>query len=110
MRPQNEDGPIIPLTVGLNIYLKGREDPVNLLVTYEIPTRIFDTPGQELFDAMQVAVQYVLRTIDTVGEHRIIFSDERHAKFVFLINEVQGFSLMAPDEETFVKALEELGG
>ena len=88
------------------IYLKQREDPINFIATFDLRKEVL-REGQELEDMMQVAAQHILATIDVVGEHRLIFSDSKFNKFISMTEEVQGISIMAPEEETL---LQQLGG
>lgn len=55
---------------------------------------------------MGIATQHLLATIDVVREHRHILSDGLQNKFIFLTDEVQAVSIMAPSNETLMHALE----
>lgn len=108
MRPRDvPEESTVSIDVILSVYLKDRDDPIQTPVTYEIPKDVLKDEGDELSDFMQVCLQHILQTIDTVREHRLIFSDRRFNKFIFLTDEVQGISILAPDEETILKALED---
>lgn len=109
MRQRDTDGgssDLLKHTVTYEIYLKGREDPVRTNATFEFKKEML-TEGQELEDFMQVAVNHLLTTIDIVREHRYMLSDERFNKFIALTDEMQAVSILAPDEETLLKALED---
>lgn len=106
MRPSNvPPDATVAIDVPLEIYLKGRDEAVNINVTYEIPTAVL-SEGDELQGVMQIGLSNILSTIDIVREHRLIFSDSRFNKFVFLTDEVQAIALLAPDADTVRKALE----
>ena len=107
MRPKGHEEEVkITITILEEFYLRYREDPVRVNVTYEIPVNLLEE-GDEVADVMSVALSQLLSTIDVVREHRIIRSDGHNNKFVFLTDEVQGVSILAPTEETVMKAIEE---
>lgn len=103
-RDNDSAGKVI-VNLTYEIYLKGREEPINQLVTFEIDPAHLDE-GQELDDFMQIAVKHALQTIDTVGEHRLIYSDERFNKGIYLTEHIQAITILAPDEAEFVRSLE----
>lgn len=106
---QRPNAPTIILDVPFEIYLKGREEPVHFLGTYAIPAEILsEAQDAKLNDVMQVVIQHILGTIDTVGAHRLILSDRRESKFVVLTDSIASISVLAPDEATILKALEQL--
>lgn len=109
MRERNnssEPSDLAAINMTFEVYLKHRESPVNVNATFEIRKEVLKD-GSELESLMQVAANHILSTIDVVAEHRLIFSDERFNKMFFMTDEIQAVSILAPDEETILKALEE---
>jgi hypothetical protein len=107
MKETNNNGdPKVRVNVDVLVYLKYREEPIRQLVTFELdPTHLDE--DQELEDFMQIALRHVLATIDVVREHRLILSDERFNKGVFLTEQIQAISILAPDEETLLGLLKD---
>lgn len=96
----------IVVNVDALIYLKYREEPVRQLVTFELDPAHLDA-GSELEDFMQIAMRHILQTIDVVREHRLILSDERFNKGIFLTEHIQAITILAPDESTLLGLLED---
>lgn len=89
-----------------SVYIKGREEPINVNTTFVINKETIDA-DQPMASLMEIATNHLLRTIDVVREHRYILSDGRHSTFVFMTDEIQSVSLLAPDEETLFAAMED---
>lgn len=107
MRERNgPGGETIQQTIQYEVYLRGREEPISLNVSFELRKELFEE-GQELDNLMQMATQHLLGTIDVVREHRWILSDEKFNKFVILADELQAVSILAPEEKTLMEALEQ---
>jgi hypothetical protein len=87
------------------IYLKHREEPINFNATL-VFNREHLKDGREMRDLMELAKGHVLSTIDIVREHRYILSNDRFDKAIFLTEEVQAITILAPSEETLQKTLE----
>lgn len=92
--------------VQYEIYLKGREDPVCALATFELNKEML-TEGRELEGFMEITTNHLLQTIDVVREHRFLLSDEKFNKFVVLTDHIQAVSILAPSEETLMRSLED---
>lgn len=87
------------------VYLKGRDEPVNFNATLQF-SREHLHEGTELQNLMDLAASHVLGTIDIVREHRYILSDRRFNKGIFLTDEIQAISILAPDEDHLKNILE----
>lgn len=107
LKPRGRDTDEETFTIDLSqeFYLKGRDMPISVNSTFEMRKDMLDE-GQEMEDVMGIATQHLLATIDVVREHRHILSDGNHNKFVFLTDEVQAVSILAPSKETLMHALE----
>lgn len=93
-------------TIVYEVYLKGRDEPVAVNATFELRKETLED-GKELEGMMQIATNHLMATLDVVREHRFILSDERFNKFVFLTEEMQAVSILAPDRDTLLEALED---
>jgi 1,2-phenylacetyl-CoA epoxidase PaaB subunit len=102
---KSEEDETFAIDVAEEVYLKGREEPVRVNTTFELRKDSInrETPVE---DVMGMATSHCLATFDVRAEHRYILSDQRHNKFIFLTDEVQGVSILAPDESTVLEALE----
>lgn len=105
-RDEDEEISTFSQEVGYEIYLAGREDPVRTVAAFELPKRMLEE-GKELESFMHVCTNHVLQTIDVVREHRFMLSDSRFNKFIALTDHIQAISILAPEEETLMKALED---
>lgn len=105
-RRDEEEIPIFSQEVAYEIYLAGREDPVQAMAAFELPKRMLEE-GKELESFMHIATNHVLQTIDVVREHRFMLSDARFNKFIAMTDHIQAISILAPEEETLMKALED---
>lgn len=92
--------------VSYEIYLAGREDPVRAMASFELPKAMLEE-GRELASFMDIATNHTLQTIDVVREHRLLLSDERFNKFIALTDHIQAISILAPAEDTLMKALDD---
>ncbi len=104
--PNNEATNKVKVNIDVEVYLVGREEPVRQVVTYELDPSHLDA-GEELEDFMQIAQRHILATLDVVREHRLILSDERFNKGIYLTEHVQAVTILAPDEDTLLAILEE---
>lgn len=106
MRERNapDDAEMVPIHLGYEFYLKGKEDPVHFAATFELRRDVL-VEDAELESFMDIAVKHVLGTLDTVGEHRLIFSDDHFNKFVAITDQVQAVSILAPSEEALLARL-----
>ena len=106
MNEDTESTSMVQVDITYLVYLKHREEPINFNATL-----VFDRghleEGFEVRDVMQLAQHHLLSTIDVVREHRFILSNDRFDKGVFLTDEIQAISILAPGEETLKKAMEE---
>lgn len=93
-------------TITYEVYLKGRDEPIAVNGTFELRKDMLED-GKELEGMMQVALNHLLATVDVVREHRFTLSDERYNKFVFMTEEIQGVSILAPSRESLMQALED---
>lgn len=107
MRQRNTDAldDLLRMTLPYEIYIVGREDPIRTTGTFEINKSIL-RDGEELESFMEIATNHLLQTIDVVREHRFMLSDERFNKTVVLTDHIQAVSIQAPDDATFMAALE----
>lgn len=94
------------IDVTYEIYLVGRDDPVSVNATFELRRDLMRT-GHEVEDFQEQAINYALRTIDIVREHRLILSDRFYNKFIFKTDELQAVSILAPSPENLIRMLEE---
>lgn len=109
MRQKGQDASeseLMVIDLPFEFYLKGRDDPVVIPTSWQIRREILNDEGDELMDFMQLCLLSMLEVIDTVGQHRIVLSDRKFNKSVILTDQVQGISLLAPEEETVLRALE----
>ena len=104
-RNNPEQTDVVAIHVMYEIYLKQRQEPVQVAATFAVNREHIRTETI-LEDFMQLATQHVLATVDVVSEHRIIFSDDHYNKFIFLTEEIQGISILAPTEETLLALVE----
>lgn len=88
------------------IYLRGRDEPVRVNTTFELQKEGIDK-DEPVASVMSFATSHLMSTIDVVREHRYMLSDRAHNKFVWLTDEIQGVSILAPSEETVLRAMEE---
>lgn len=108
MRPTNrdEDAVTFVMPVSYEIYLAGREDPVRAMAAFDLPRAMLEE-GKELASFMEITTHHVLQTIDVVREHRLMLSDERFNKFIAMTDHIQAISILAPTDDTLMKALED---
>lgn len=99
-----DEGTMFTQPVSYEIYLKGREEPVQALATFELPKEML-TEGRELESFMEITTSHVLQTIDVVREHRFMLSDERFNKYIVMTDHIQAISIHAPEEQTLMEAL-----
>lgn len=104
-RNSDQETETVEIDCQFEVYLKNRDDPILSIATFEIPREYFDK-DQELEDFMMVAYNHIRGTIDVVGNHRFDLSDSKLNKFVFLTEEIQAISILAPSKETVLAALE----
>lgn len=96
----------VTLDVHYEVYLRYRDDPILVLATFELDRSIF-TSADEPFDVfIRMAQGHVLGNIDT-HEHRLVFEDGKSNTGIGLTDEIQWISILAPEKETFERALEE---
>jgi hypothetical protein len=101
--PESEE--TVQIDVTYEIYLKHRDDPVNFNATFEVRKEAI-RPGSEVEDVMNMATSQVFATIDVVREHRFILSDRNFNKGIFLTDDIQAVSILAPSEERIMEAME----
>ena len=101
----NESTGKVVVNVTYLVYLKGRDEPVNQIVSFELDPDHLET-GAELESFMQIAIRHALSTLDVVREHRLILSDERFNKGIYLTDQIQAINILAPDEDNFLKLIE----
>lgn len=105
-RGKDETSETFTIDLDQLVYLRDREEPINVNTTFEIQRETMDA-DRPMECLMEIATNHLLRTIDVVREHRYILSDRRHNTFVFMTDEIQSVSLLAPDESTLFSAMEE---
>jgi hypothetical protein len=86
-------------------YLRGRDDPLHVPLTFNFKRELLDE-GVELADFQSVCVNTVLSIIDAKAGQRMVFSDRKFNKFVIVTDDVQAVSILAPAEETILRAIE----
>ncbi len=94
----DQDDEVEPLKceLGVQFLLRNRVDPLFCVITVNIhPEFLKDNGMEELLD---LAASHVLEEIDTVGMHRLVFTDARFNKHVILMSEIQAISILAPDK------------
>lgn len=101
----SESTDTITIDITYEVYLKGRDEPILTLATFELAREIF-TEGQEVQDVVRCAENHIRATIDVVSEHRWFVSDGSFNKSIFLTDQIQAISIHAPSRETVMKALE----
>lgn len=105
-RQNPSDADTVQIDITYLIYVEGRDEPINFNATFDIRKEVMKA-GSELEDFMQVALNHILATIDVVAEHRLILSDRRFNKAIFLTEKIEAVSILAPDEETLMGLFEE---
>jgi hypothetical protein len=105
-RRADETDETFSIDIPQEIYLRYRDEPIHINSTFELRKDSIDNPDAPLQEVMHMATSHLLSTIDVVREHRYILSDRRHNKFILLTDELQGVSILAPDEQTVKDALE----
>lgn len=86
-------------------YLRGRDDPLTVPLTFNFRRELLDE-GVELADFQSVCVNTVLAQIDAKAGMRMVFSDRMFNKFVIVTDDIQAVSILAPAEETILRAIE----
>ena len=106
-RGNGDDEPINTFTIDVEqeVYLRNRDEPVRVNTTFELLKESIDK-DEPVVSVMNFATHHLLNTIDVVKEHRYMLSDSRHNKFIFLTDQIQAVSILAPDEKTISAALE----
>ena len=105
-RKQDETDETFQIDIPQEIYLRHRDEPIHINSTFVLRKDSIEQPDSPLEEVMHMATSHLLSTIDVVREHRYILSDQRHNKFILLTDELQGVSILAPDESTVKEALE----
>lgn len=86
----------LPVDLMVEFKLKGREDALQCLIKVNISEEW--SAESSVHDLMNIAAQMVLEEIDTVGTHRLVFTDSRHSKHIILMDEIQAVLIHAPDK------------
>lgn len=106
LKDTEADTDVVALDISYELYLKHRDDPVRVLATFEIERANF-TSGSELETLIEFAFNHVRTVVDLREQHRFIVSDRMLNKSVFMADQIQGYSILAPERATVLKALEE---
>ena len=100
---ENEETFVIDLEQ--EIYLRYRDEPLRVNTTFELLKESINT-DEPVASVVNFATHHLMNTIDVVREHRYMLSDGRHNKFVFMTDDIQAVSILAPDEATVTSAME----
>jgi len=99
-----EGAQTVTLDVTLEVYLKNRPDPLNLVGTF-----YFNRDHLEDDDLVESFMGIVSNTIRSAVMDRssplLVLSDSLGNKFFLELNEVQAISALAPDPNTIVEAM-----
>jgi hypothetical protein len=94
--PHADDDEFLPVDLMVEFRLRQRDDPLYCLITVNVHPHW--AASKTVHDLMEVAGEMVLSEIDTVGTHRLVFTDQRHNKHIIILSEIQAVSILAPDE------------
>lgn len=92
-----EDVTVFTLDVDLEFFLRYREDPILVRTTFVMDREVLSDSDNPLETFMDYLESAVLSVLDTRGEERYVFSDERFNKRIISTAEIQGISILAPD-------------
>lgn len=89
------EGMPIYCTLGLNIWLKGKEDPMfaSMKVKFFNSSRPADI--EELTDTY---ANIILHQMDSRSSFALTLEDERENKFIIQLDQVQAFHVVAPEK------------
>ncbi|MDE2101185.1 MAG: hypothetical protein KGL39_28325 [Patescibacteria group bacterium] len=97
----------ITVRMQLEFYLRNRQDPLQVFSAFEVPRDALEDEEDPVDILMFYMESAILTVIDTRGEERMVFTDERNTKYVVMRDEIQAISALAPDLETILAALEQ---
>jgi hypothetical protein len=91
----DEEG-VLSCELGVQFMLRNRVDPLFCVIVVKIQPQYLEEHG--LAELLDLAVEHVLEEVDTVGMHRLVFTDSRFNKHVIFTSEIQAISVLAPDK------------
>lgn len=101
-----EDAQRVTIDLGMEVYLRHRPDPINLVGTFQFGAHHLD-PEDLLESFMTIVTHTVKNVMNSRDEHRFVLSDRNANKFVIETSEIQAMSLLAPSTETITKAVQD---
>lgn len=90
------EGDVLHCELGVQFILRGRIEPLFCIITVNITAEFLEDNG--MAELLDTAVGHLLEEIDTVGMHRLVFTDARFNKHVIFLSEIQAISVLAPDK------------
>lgn len=108
MREPNipDDVKQVIIDVGMEIYLRHRPDPINLIGTFQFGVHHLDS--DDLLESFMGIVTHTVKGVmNSKEDHRFVLSDRHSNKFVIETAEIQAMSLLAPSVETISEAVQD---
>ena len=99
-----EGAQTVTLDVTLEVYLRNRPDPLNLVGTFYFNREHLDD-GDLVESFMAIVSNTVRSAITDRSSPLMILSDKRGNKFFVELGEVQAISALAPDPNTIMEVL-----
>lgn len=93
----SDDAPRVIVSVGLEIYLRHREDPIHCLGTFRFSREHLETENK-LDNFMTIVTNTFAAAIDDKKVTRIILSDKKFNKFMIQSEDILAVSILAPEE------------